>query len=193
MSSVSRLSQIIESAYKNDDLQLMRDTFKEYQIANCYYPRLQRIYDAHTQTMRTIPVACGSCYHCIETKINEWVTRMYAHAEDFKHVYFITLTYRSFKSLDAESSKLIIRKLKDAIWHRDSLNYNKSYSYNPCLLVKKHYQLFIKRLRKNTGVQNITYVLSGEYGHDYGRPHFHIILYSPDPISREDIVRAWIR
>lgn len=190
MSTINRLAQIIDSAYKNNDIQLMRDSFNEYQMANCYYPRLHKIFDAHTQQIRTITIPCGTCYHCMESKINEWVTRMYAHAEDFKHVYFITLTYRSFVDLSAEVSKLVIKKLRDAIWHRDAFNSTKHYSYNPCLLVKSHYQKFLKRLRKNTG-SKVSYVLSGEYGHDYGRPHFHLILFSDKPISRADIVRAW--
>ena len=190
MSTINRLAQIIESAYKNEDTQLMRDAYKEYQAANCYFPRSQFIYDAHTQQIRSITIACGSCYHCKESKINEWVTRMYAHAEDFKNVYFITLTYRSFVDLKSDASKLVIKKLKDAIWLRDAFNATKHYSYNPCILIKSHYQNFLKRLRKNTRAR-ISYVLSGEYGHDYGRPHFHLILFSDIPISRADIVRAW--
>lgn len=190
MSTINRLAQIIDSAYKNEDTQLMRDAYKEYQIANCYYPKSLNIFDAHTQQIRQIKVACGSCYHCMESKINEWVTRMYAHAEDFKNVYFVTLTYRSFVDLSSDASRLVIAKLKDAIWHRDAFNATKHYSYNPCILVKSHYQNFLKRLRKFTRAR-ISYVLSGEYGHDYGRPHFHLILFSDIPITRADIVRAW--
>ena len=190
MSTINRLAQIVDSAYKINDTQLMRDAFKEYQVANCYFPKIINIFDAHTQQIRKIAVACGSCYHCMESKINEWVTRLYAHAEDFKNVYFITLTYRSFADLSSVASKLLIVKLKDAIWHLDAFNATKHFSYNPCVLVKSHYQNFLKRLRKNTGAK-ISFVLSGEYGHDYGRPHFHLILFSDIPISRVDVVRAW--
>ena len=51
-------------------------------------------------------------------------------------------------------------------------------------LCKRDYQLFLKRLRKNTGAK-IKYFCSGEYGSLRGRPHFHIIIfgYCPDDLQ----------
>lgn len=42
---------------------------------------------------------------------------------------------------------------------------------------------FIKRLRKNTGVK-LRYFACGEYGDQYGRPHYHICIfgYKPDDL-----------
>lgn len=189
--SSKRLAQIVDTAYRNDDVELARTAFNQYQVGQCYYPTWQTIFDAHSQTYRKVLLPCGRCYHCYETKINEWCTRMYAHAEDFKHVYFVTLTYRSFYNIENSVNKLLLNKLEEAIWHLDSFNSTHRMGYNPCLLVKKHYQNFIKRLRKNTGLSDLTYVLSGEYGSDYGRPHFHIILFTNGTLTREDVVRAW--
>lgn len=52
---------------------------------------------------------------------------------------------------------------------------------NPDTLVKKHYQDFLKRLREYlsrsgqpTGVR---YYLAGEYGDNFGRPHYHALLF----------------
>lgn len=191
MSSANRLNMLIDSAWRNNDVNAVRDAFSEYHAVTCLYPRKQDVIDAHTQTKRTITVKCGKCEHCVQSKINEWCTRMYAHAEDFKHLYFVTLTYRSFYDDQREVNKLMMNKLKSAIWHKDSYNSTKHYCYNPCLLVKKHYQDFLKRLRKNTGLQDISYVLSGEYGHDYGRPHFHMILFTNGVLTKHDIDRAW--
>ena len=189
--SPSSFNRRILDSLINNDYNEARQVFHDWQIGNCTYPISIKVNDSHTQTMRDIQVACGSCYHCKETKINEWVTRMYAHLEDFKHVYFITLTYRSFVDLNSPASKLIMNKLSQAVWHYDRLNFHHHASWNPCLLCKDHYQKFLKRLRKYTGLNDITYVLSGEYGTDFGRPHFHAILFSNSEIKREDIVRAW--
>lgn len=191
MSSSARFASIIYSAYKNNDTELMRNAFNEFQQSQCYYPTRQRIYDAHEQVYKTISIPCGKCYHCMESKVNEWVTRMYAHAEDFKRVYFVTLTYRSFTDATNPVNVLLLNKLQDAIWHRDAFNSTRHMSYNPCLLVKKHYQDFLKRLRRYTGLNDISYVLSGEYGHQYGRPHFHLILFTNGELIKDDIIRAW--
>lgn len=191
MSSSARLNRLMADAWNNNDATGVLDAYNDYQAVNCYYPFEQEVFDAHTQTMRKIMVACGICDHCRQSKINEWCTRMYAHAEDFKHIYFVTLTYRSFYDDSHSVNKLMLDKLKQAVWHRDAKNSTHRLSYNPCLLVKKHYQDFMKRLRKYSGLNDITYVLSGEYGHEYGRPHFHIILFTNGDLTSDVVKRAW--
>lgn len=189
--SSAKLNRLIKDAALNNDSIGMLQAYKEWQIANCYNPVRVPIYDAHKQIRHIIQVPCGSCYHCIESKINEWCTRMYAHAEDFKNVYFVTLTYTSFWRLNSVAAGYVLEYLKDALWHFDKLNSTKRAGWNPCVLCKRHYQLFLKRLRKNTGHSDLTYVISGEYGHDYGRPHFHLILFTNEQLSCDDIKRAW--
>ena len=182
--------QVKDAALNNDHLGMLQ-SFKEWQIGNCYNPIRVPIYDAHKQIKRFINVPCGQCYHCIESKINEWTTRMYAHMEDFKNVYFVTLTYTSFWRLNSPVSGYVLEYLKDALWHYDNRNSRKKYGWNPCVLCKAHYQKFLKRLRANTGIKDLTYVLSGEYGHDFGRPHYHLILFTNQQLTAEDIKRAW--
>jgi len=58
-------------------------------------------------------------------------------------------------------------------------------------LRKKDVQLFVKRLRKaHSGNRkgNIRYVLCGEYGSRYGRPHYHMLLFNG---KLELIDNAW--
>lgn len=50
-----------------------------------------------------------------------------------------------------------------------------TYEDNPKSLIKRDYQLFLKRLRKKIG--SFRYFLSGEYGSKRGRPHFHLIIF----------------
>lgn len=187
----ARLNYIVNEAHKLDNAPMALDAFKQYQIAHCYHPQLIKSYDAHTGTYKKMYAACGRCYHCRESHINEWVTRCYAHCEDYKYVYFITLTYRSFSGVLSDLELLMLKKLNSALWHRDSFNETKRFCYSPCVLVKSHYQNFIKRLRKYTGISNLSYIVCGETGKNYGRPHFHFILFSNDPISRDDIKRSW--
>ena len=189
--SSSTFARNVQDAYINNDLTAARDAYREWQVGQCLHPQFITITDSHTCCKRKILVPCGKCQHCVETKINEWCTRMYAHAEDFKNVYFVTLTYRSITDPSLAVNQLLLHKLVQAVWHRDCFNHNKHYSYNPCLLVKKHYQDFIKRLRKNTGLTDITYVLSGEYGSTYGRPHFHMVLFTNGTLTQADVTRAW--
>lgn len=189
--SSKRFHQLTKAAYQNGDLSAMRDAYNDYQDTHCLYPMRQLVFDSHLGSHRYIEVACGHCYHCQKTKINEWCTRMYAHAEDFQHVYFVTLTYRSISNPDLPINKLFLNKMVQAVWNNDPFNSTHHRSYNPCVLVKKHYQDFLKRLRKNTGINDITYVLSGEYGSEFGRPHFHAILFTNSQLTLQDIQRAW--
>jgi len=189
--SSARFNRLVSDAWKNDDINAARDAYHDWQISHCLHPSMQRIYDAHTQTERFIQIPCGKCSHCVESKINEWCTRMYAHAEDFKNVYFVTLTYRSVTNPYLPVNQLLLNKLSFAIWNNDSFNSTMHKSYNPCLLQKSHYQNFLKRLRKNTGLKDLTYVLSGEYGSKFGRPHFHLLLFTNGTLTKTDICRAW--
>jgi len=51
-------------------------------------------------------------------------------------------------------------------------------------LVKRHFQDFIRRLRKRH-TERISYFHCGEYGDQGGRPHYHAILFGVDFADRE--------
>lgn len=179
----------VQEGYLHDNVNAMLDAYEHFQRSHCYNPLRVLINSSHSGSSMFLNVDCGKCYHCRETKINSWVTRMYAHSEDYPYVYFVTLTYRPFYSL-GDVSTLVFNKLSGALWHYDNFNSSHRYGWNPCILQKRHYQTFLKRLRKNTSV-DITYVVCGEMGHDYGRPHFHFVLFAKSPLSQKDIERAW--
>lgn len=68
-----------------------------------------------------------------------------------------------------------------------TLTYNDHYLPNPPTLVKRHFQTFMKRLRKYIWSQHkhlpkelhpkIKYYMCGEYGGKTHRPHYHAILF----------------
>lgn len=47
-------------------------------------------------------------------------------------------------------------------------------------LVKRHFQTFMKRLRKLHGHRKVRYFHCGEYGDQTNRPHYHAILFGID-------------
>jgi len=92
---------------------------------------------------------CGRCLGCKIAKSKDWALRCYHEAQlndTGLNNCYITLTYRP-EDLPPDG-----------------------------ILVKSHFQKFIKRLRKNTK-QKIRYFMCGEYGDKTNRPHYHALLF----------------
>jgi hypothetical protein len=107
-----------------------------------------------------ITVPCGQCLGCRLEKSRQWAVRCMHHASLYENNTFITLTYNN-ESLPRNS-----------------------------VLVRKHVQLFIKRLRRSIERVHgkghvISYLYCGEYGEKNGRPHYHLILFNYDFDDKE--------
>lgn len=96
-----------------------------------------------------IKLPCGNCIGCREDRAKTWAIRCVHEASLYEKNCFITLTY-------------------------DNANLPKDGS-----LVKSHFQLFMKRLRKRYG-NGIRYYQCGEYGEQFSRPHYHACLFNFD-------------
>lgn len=179
------------SALTVSNLQRAKDGLKTYLRTRCLHPQQVHIYDSMHGVQKLITVPCGKCAHCRSSYINEWVTRAYCHAESYKHVYYVTLTYAPIQSKTNPRDRFLLDYLSDAFWTYDSNNETGHIAYNPSCLVKAHYQKFLKRLRRYFHLTDLSYMVCGEYGHKYGRPHFHLILFSNQEITRLMCVRAW--
>lgn len=105
----------------------------------------------------TIPIKCGQCPGCQMARSKEWAIRCIHEAQMHYENCFITLTYREEDVPRCGS------------------------------LIKKHFQDFMKRLRKNSGVK-MRYFHCGEYGEKRGRPHYHALLFGYRP---EDLALAF--
>lgn len=92
-----------------------------------------------------IVLPCGQCRGCRLERSRIWATRIMHEAAMFDRSAFVTLTY------DAEH-----------LPHDCGLNY-------------RHFQLFMKRLRKAVGPTR--FFMAGEYGDRFKRPHFHACLF----------------
>lgn len=65
--------------------------------------------------------------------------------------------------------------------HKENCVLTLTYADSPGELVKRDYQLFLKRLRKAIYPKKIKYFISGEYGSLFGRPHYHLIIFGWRP------------
>lgn len=119
---------------------------------------------------------CGRCSHCRLKRSREWAIRCVHEAKLYEP---------TFDNPHARGSCFI------------TLTYNNDHLPEHGTLVKKHFQDFLKRLRKRyvpvcpfkkklspdehaAWMQQfgIRYYMCGEYGGKYGRPHFHAILFN---------------
>lgn len=110
---------------------------------------------------KVIYAPCGKCDACRENRINEFQLRVSHELESYNYeACFITLT------VNDENMENVFpgRELR----HRP-------------------FQLFIKRLRKELDKQGkkITYLMCGEYGSKYNRPHYHAVIFGWKPNSSD--------
>ena len=116
-----------------------------------------------------IEIPCGKCLGCRLAYSRMWADRCMAEATLHEQSYFVTFTYNNDnvplnEYVDGETGEI-----------------KKSMT-----LVKRDFQLFMKRLRKNYPYENkIRFFMSGEYGGDTARPHYHAILFG---LKLDDLV-----
>lgn len=96
-----------------------------------------------------VKMPCGRCRACRLGKARQWAVRCLHEAKQYEKNCFVTLTYN-----------------------------NENLPPGRCL-VFRHFQLFMKRLRKEYG-PNIKYYHCGEYGEQNLRPHYHACLFNMD-------------
>lgn len=93
---------------------------------------------------------CGKCPLCLKAKKRDWTTRICDEAKCASASWFVTLTYApEYLPVNGDVPTL----------------------------VKADVQRFFKRLRKACRGAHLRYVQVGEYGSNYGRPHYHFILF----------------
>ncbi len=114
------------------------------------------------KTSVQMDVACGQCLGCRLDRTLMWAMRIVHESslyEDLHGNSFVTFTYRG-------KSECTLEELAKGHYVPDD------YSLN-----KKHFQKFIKRLRKHFP-QQIRYFHCGEYGEENLRPHYHACLFN---------------
>lgn len=94
---------------------------------------------------RSLVLPCGQCIGCRLERSRQWAVRCMHESSMHADNCFITLTYDD-----------------DHVPHDYSLNY-------------RHFQLFMKRVRKS--YSRVRFYMCGEYGETYSRPHYHACLF----------------
>jgi hypothetical protein len=106
---------------------------------------------------------CGRCIACRHNRVMEWANRMEHESEEWIHTSFVTLTF-------------------------DNENLNAGFNID-----KVDLQLFFKRLRKELrkSYRGFKYYACGEYGEEFGRPHYHFIGFGLGMDDLELIKEKW--
>ena len=107
-------------------------------------------------------IPCGQCTGCRSEYSRQWALRNMHEASLYADNCFITLTYNE-KNLPQNNS-----------------------------LEKKAFPKFIRSLRKKNKGTKIRYYACGEYGDNFGRPHYHAILFNYIPNDLKPLKRTSI-
>jgi len=108
----------------------------------------------------SLVLPCGQCIGCRLERSRQWAMRCVYESSLHQDNCFLTLTY-SDDNLPSDGG-----------------------------LSKRHFQLFIKRLRRRFPSSNIRYFHCGEYGEQLGRPHYHALIFGFDFPDKEIFKRG---
>jgi len=108
--------------------------------------------------------SCGKCKACHDKYIRQWVFRLQKQQYETPNCLFVTMTY-DYAHIPMNKGKFTLRK--------------------------SDYQKFLKRLRKALPNRNFKYVLCGEYGSNFDRPHYHMILFDIEMNDYPVLSAAW--
>ena len=97
-----------------------------------------------------LSLPCGQCIGCRLERSRQWAVRCMHESKLYDENVFLTLTY-SDGDLPFDGS-----------------------------LNVRHFQLFMKRLRKRFADRKIRFFHCGEYGERLGRPHYHALIFNLD-------------
>lgn len=103
-----------------------------------------------TPDYNELEIPCGRCIGCRLDRSRQWALRCMHEASLHRHNCFVTLTYN-----------------EDHLPADGNLNY-------------RHFQLFIKKLRKEFRPLRCCYYMCGEYGESLNRPHYHACIFGID-------------
>lgn len=120
-----------------------------------------------TRPVRTV-VPCGRCNACLMARRVDWTFRLLQENKVATTATFLTLTYAD-----------------------DFIPVSEAGEYT---LLKRDVQLWLKRLRKQQSEltpMRIRYYLVGEYGSQFGRPHYHALMFDLHPNC--SVERSWQR
>lgn len=121
-----------------------------------------------------IKLPCGKCMECRLEKSRQWSVRIENEASMHKENCFLTLTYND------KCIPMLIGKKVFRLGDLENINIKKLNQDIILTLYKRDVTLFIKKLRNKIHDKKLRYYLCGEYGENFSRPHYHIVLFGHD-------------
>lgn len=118
---------------------------------------------------------CGQCKPCKINRRRDWTTRLVLESKSHARNLWLTLTYNH----QTLPMSLMHPRLGRTFGSEDFPT-----------LWREDYQNFFKRLR-SYDVPDFKFFISGEYGEQYHRPHYHVCLFGLDNSFRNAILSAW--
>lgn len=116
-----------------------------------------------------VKVPCQQCVGCRLARSREWAIRCIHEASLWQDNCFITLTYKDE----------FLPQMSDPAEYPHHVG-----DVRFSTLLHDDFQKFMKRLRKQFGA-GIRFYMCGEYGSQFGRPHYHAILFNMDFSDRK--------
>lgn len=121
------------------------------------------VFSVRESNGQCLTIPCGQCAGCRLERSRQWAMRCMHEASEYDRNCFVTLTlddahlYRRYVTWHAERD----------LYYSGSLN-------------KRAFPLFMKRLRQEFSDDRPRYYHCGEYGGQFGRPHYHALLFNFD-------------
>lgn len=147
-----------------------------------------------------IAVPCGKCDICKSDRRNEWSIRLAMHLKyQDRMPMFVTLTYdNDHLPMVDECGEYLHRRCWPS-WN----SYVEERCVNPSLYRMDVSYFFLKRYKRINNLKNdkFTYFGCGEYGDQFGRPHYHLLFFGDDELyrlyfedeekARQHVMEAW--
>lgn len=121
-----------------------------------------------------IPVPCGTCPKCLDTRVNGWIFRLLQHEKISTSAHFVTLTYGTNDNPLGHTTPNGLKTLVKSDYQKFMKVLRNQYRYRAINPETGRYKYYYDR------VPNIKYFACGEYGSKRQRPHFHAIIFNTD-------------
>ena len=116
---------------------------------------------------KIIQIPCGKCIGCRLAYSRQWANRCLLEAQQYENNQFVTLTYAS-ENLSYSKEKQVDKETGEI--------------FTIPTLVPEDLTKFMKDLRRyykyHYNHEGIRFYACGEYGEQYHRPHFHLIIFN---------------
>lgn len=137
---------------------------------------------------KKVRIPCGHCTGCRIDKSRAWADRMLLEYQRTKKAIFATLTYRDSCLTFSEFEPIFVHEFMPvSATHRYADDFTVYQGKEPTI-VKRDFQLFMKRLRSHFEDREIRFYASFEYGDLRKRPHVHAIIFGLDLKDFKDLV-----